>query len=162
MIRKAPLFLASLLCQFVTLRAYPNNWHAWLPKAFQGVIRIGSKLSAGWSGRSFPLFSSSVIALPSRQIEQKTASFSQEASHLLVRNTHLLAHFSRADRGEADQGFHLRVRRSSTTQCLNASSSSLSKSLAGFAGEVSLQQMASHFPSLPIVFLAVFTAHGRL
>ena len=24
------------------LRAYPNNWYAWLPKAFHGVIRIGS------------------------------------------------------------------------------------------------------------------------
>jgi hypothetical protein len=24
------------------LRAYPNNWYAWLPKAFQGIIRIGT------------------------------------------------------------------------------------------------------------------------
>src|SRR5438034_1455922 len=76
------------------------------------------------------------------------SSVSQEASHLLVRKTHRLAHFSRPDRGEADQGFHLRVRSSSTTPCLNASSSALSKSLAGFAGEVSLQQLASDFPSL--------------
>src|SRR5438094_5097294 len=80
------------------------------------------------------------------------------ALYLLVRKTHRLAHFSRPDRGEADQGFHLRVRSSSTTPCLNASSSALSKSLAGFAGEVSLQQVASHFPSLPLVFLTVFTA----
>ena len=121
-----------------------------------------TKRSAGGSGRCFPLLSSSVMALPSRQIEQQTASVSQEASHLLVRTTRRLAQFCRLLRGEADQGFHLRVRSSSTTPCLNASSSALSKSLAGFAGEVSRHQMASHFPSLPIVLLAVFTAHGRL
>jgi hypothetical protein len=29
--------------RLMQLRAYPNNWYAWLPKAFNGVIRIGSK-----------------------------------------------------------------------------------------------------------------------
>src|SRR6266700_5739156 len=65
-----------------------------------------------------------------------------------------------SDGGEADQRLHLRVRRSSTTHCLNESSSSLHNSLAGPPGEVSLQQMAFHFPSLPVRSLLWVHAEG--
>jgi hypothetical protein len=46
--------------------------------------------------------------------------------------------------------FPFLVRRSCRTHCLNESSSSLSKSLERFAGEVTRQQIASDFPSLPM------------
>ena len=39
------------------------------------------------------------------------------------------------------------MRRSCSTHCLNESSSSLHHSLAGSVGAVSLQHLASHFPS---------------
>jgi hypothetical protein len=56
-----------------------------------------------------------------------------------------LSHFSRPDGGEADQRPHLRGRKSCSTHCLNASSSSLSNSLEGSAGEVTRHQIPSHF-----------------
>ena len=63
----------------------------------------------------------------------------------------LLSHFCRPDGGEADQRLPLPVRRSCRTHCLNESSSSLFNRLAGPAGEVTRQQIASDFPSLRMV-----------
>ena len=59
---------------------------------------------------------------------------------------------SRPAGGEAYQRLPLSVRRSCPTHCLNESSSSLHTSLAGSAGAVSLQHLASDFPPLPSWF----------
>jgi hypothetical protein len=96
---------------------------------------------------------------------------SEEVSNLLVRKTHPLEPLDIRSRWgrllefhsyspvslnisllpigrEAYQRLHVLVMRSSTTHCLNESSPSLWNSLKGSPGEVTLHQLASHFPSL--------------